>query len=143
MGVFEDGIALTETARQPSPTGGVTDAWDTMIQSSIEAGYERFLSIVAESRNMTRDEVDAVAQGRIWTGQQAFDRGLVDQLGGYDEAIQAAVARAGLEEGDYRVIEFRDEVDPFAQFLEMFGQSARTAMSAKGFWVGPAGRHGA
>ena len=132
IGVNEDGIALTETARQPSMTGGVTEEWDTILQSSIEAGYERFLSIVAESRNMTRDEVDAVAQGRIWTGQQAYDRGLVDQIGGYDEAIAAAAARAGLEEGDYRVIEFRDEVDPFAQFLEMFGSSASTALFGEG-----------
>ena len=132
IGVYEDGIALTETARQPSQFGGVTEEWDTILQSSIEAGYERFLSIVAESRNMTRDEVDAVAQGRIWTGQQAFDRGLVDQLGGYDEAIAAAAARAGLEEGDYRVIEFRDEVDPFHQFLQMFGQSAGVAVFGEG-----------
>lgn len=132
IGVNEDGIALTETARQPSMTGGVTEEWDTILQSSIEAGYERFLSIVAESRNMTRDEVDAVAQGRIWTGQQAYDRGLVDQIGGYDEAVAAAAARAGLEEGDYRVIEFRDEVDPFAQFLEMFGSSASTALFGEG-----------
>lgn len=132
IGVNEDGIALTETARQPSMTGGVTEEWDTILQSAIENGYERFLSIVAESRNMTRDEVDAVAQGRIWTGQQAYDRGLVDQIGGYDEAIAAAAARAGLEEGDYRVIEFRDEVDPFAQFLEMFGSSASTALFGEG-----------
>lgn len=132
IGVNEDGIALTETARQPSMTGGVTEEWDTILQSAIENGYERFLSIVAESRNMTRDEVDAVAQGRIWTGQQAYDRGLVDQIGGYDEAVAAAAARAGLEEGDYRVIEFRDEVDPFAQFLEMFGSSASTALFGEG-----------
>lgn len=132
IGVNEDGIALTETARQPSMTGGVTEEWNTILQSAIENGYERFLSIVAESRNMTRDEVDAVAQGRIWTGQQAYDRGLVDQIGGYDEAVAAAAARAGLEEGDYRVIEFRDEVDPFAQFLEMFGSSASTALFGEG-----------
>jgi protease-4 len=145
IGVYEDGIALTETARQPSQFGGVTDAWDTILQSSIENGYERFLSIVAESRNMTRDEVDAVAQGRIWTGQQAFDRGLVDQLGGYDEAIAAAAARAGLEEGSYRVVEFRDETDPFHQILQMLGQDARLAVFGEGLlgsgWLGDMARN--
>jgi protease-4 len=144
IGVYEDGVATTATARQPSVTGGVTEEWDTVLQSSIEAGYERFLSIVAESRDMTRDEVDAVAQGRIWTGQQAFDRGLVDSIGGYDDAIAAAAERAGLEEGDYRVVEFRDEVDPFAQILQMLGQDARLAVFGEGLlgsgWLGDMAR---
>lgn len=128
IGVNEDGIALTNTARQPSQFGGVTDEWNSILQTSIEAGYEMFLSIVGESRGMTRDEVDAVAQGRIWTGQQAFDRGLVDNLGGYDEAIAAAAARAGLEDGDYRVVEFRDEVDPFQELLATLGMEAQSAI---------------
>jgi len=121
VGVFEDGVALTETARAPSLTGGVSEAWGDILQQSIERGYERFLSIVAESRNMSRDEVDAVAQGRIWTGAQARERGLVDHLGGYDEAIAAAAARAGLEEGEYRVREIVDEVDKLKEILKMFG----------------------
>lgn len=128
IGVNEDGVALTNTARQPSQFGGVTDEWNAILQTSIEAGYEMFLSIVGESRGMTRDEVDAVAQGRIWTGQQAFDRGLVDNLGGYDEAIAAAAARAGLEEGDYRVVELRDEVDPVQELLATLGMEVQSAI---------------
>jgi len=128
VGVFEDGVSLTNTARQPSQFGGVTDEWNSILQTSIEAGYESFLSIVADSRDMTRDEVDAVAQGRIWTGQQAYDRGLVDNLGGYDEAIAAAAERAGLEEGDYRVVEFRDEVDPFQELLASLGMEVQSAI---------------
>lgn len=123
IGVYEDGVALTETARAPSATGGVTAAWADILQQNIEAGYEQFLGVVGEARNMTRDEVDAVAQGRIWTGAQAHERGLVDHLGGYDEAIAAAAARAGLEEGEYRVKEFVEEVDPFKAFLDMIGLS--------------------
>lgn len=123
IGVYEDGVALTETARAPSATGGVTTAWADILQQNIEAGYEQFLGVVGEARNMTRDEVDAVAQGRIWTGAQAHERGLVDHLGGYDEAIAAAAARAGLEEGEYRVKEFVEEVDPFKAFLDMIGLS--------------------
>jgi len=128
IGVFEDGVALTETARAPSQFGGVTDAWNDILQTAIENGYDRFLSIVAESRDMSIAEVDAVAQGRIWTGQQAYDRGLVDSLGGYDDAIAAAAERAGLEDGDYRVVEFRDESDPFQEVLAMLGMEARTAI---------------
>jgi len=121
IGVFEDGVGLTETARGPSPFGGVPESWDRMIQSNIEYGYERFLSIVAESRGMTRDEVDAVAQGRVWTGEQALERGLVDQLGGYDEAIAAAAERAGLEEGAYTVEIFEKPLTEFEQFLKDLG----------------------
>lgn len=145
IGVYEDGIALTETARSPSPFGGVTEATDRILQASIERGYEMFLSIVAESRDMTRDEVDAVAQGRIWTGSQAYDRGLVDALGGYDDAIAAAAERAGLEEGDYRVVEFRDEVDPVEEILEALGMNAAIeSVAGDGLfgqgWMGEAAR---
>ncbi len=121
IGVYEDGVALTETARGPSAFGGVPESWDRMIQSSIEYGYERFLSIVAESRDMTRDEVDAVAQGRVWTGEQALERGLVDTLGGYDEAVAAAAERAGLEEGAYTVEVFEKPLSDFEKFLEDLG----------------------
>ena len=126
-GVFEDGVALTETARGPSPFGGVPETWDRMIQANVEYGYERFLGIVADSRSMTRDEVDAVAQGRVWTGTQALERGLVDSLGGYDEAIAAAAARAGLEEGDYRVEVFTKPLSEFEQFLEDLGVDAEAS----------------
>ncbi|WBQ12315.1 signal peptide peptidase SppA [Hyphomonadaceae bacterium BL14] len=137
IGVFEDGVSLTETARFPSPFGGVTDTWSDILQQSIESGYEQFLSVVGEGRNMTRDQVDAVAQGRIWTGAQAHERGLVDHLGGYDEAIAAAAERAGLEEGDYRVMEFVDKQDPFEEFLKMIGLSfVATAFEGPGLLPG-------
>lgn len=124
IGVFEDGVALTETARGPSPFGGVPESWDRIIQANIEYGYERFLGIVADSRGMTRDEVDAVAQGRVWTGSQALERGLVDQLGGYDDAIAAAAERAGLEEGAYSVEVFEKPLSDFEQFLKDLGLEA-------------------
>ena len=58
--------------------------------------YERFLHVVAEGRGMTRDEVHAVAQGRVWTGRQAKARGLVDELGGLRRAVDLAKERAGI-----------------------------------------------
>ncbi len=130
-GVFEDGVTLTETARGPSPFGGVTENWDRIIQSNIEYGYERFLGIVADSRDMTRDQVDAVAQGRVWTGSQALERGLVDALGGYDEAVAAAAELAGLEEGAYAVVEFKKPLSEFEQFLKDLGLEASTPAIAE------------
>jgi len=147
-GIFEDGIALTETARGPSAFGGVPESWDRILQSSIENGYEMFLGLVAESRGMTRDEVDAVAQGRIWTGSQALERGLVDSLGGYDDAIAAAAARAGLEEGAYQVKLFEREPTEFEIFLENLGlETQMNALAGTGLlgdgWLGDSVRQAA
>ncbi|MBX3684468.1 MAG: S49 family peptidase, partial [Thauera sp.] len=61
-------------------------------------GYRRFLEVVAQARKLTVAEVDAVARGRVWTGEAASGLGLVDKLGSLDDAIAAAAARAGLAE---------------------------------------------
>jgi len=82
------------------------------MQLSIEHGYRRFLDVVAKARNMSTDEVDAVARGRVWTGQAASGLGLVDKLGGLDDAIAAAAARARLT--DYDLV-WPAAVDSFEQ----------------------------
>ncbi len=85
-------------------------------QTGIENGYRDFLDRVSEARGMTPEEVDKVAQGRVWSGQAAHDRGLVDQLGGLEAAIASAATHAQLEDGGYRVkyvereLEFKDRV---------------------------------
>lgn len=56
----------------------------------IEHGYHRFISLVGANRDMTTEAVDKVAQGRVWTGQDALNHGLVDQLGDFDDAVAAA-----------------------------------------------------
>ncbi len=122
IGVTEDGIGTTATARGPSLTGGVTDEWDAILQSGIEHGYQQFIGLVAEARNMSLAEVDAVAQGRIWTGSQALERGLVDELGDYDDAIRIAAEMAGIE--DYRVVVVKEETDPLQELLEALGADA-------------------
>ena len=73
-----------------SPTSGFDEAGRQVYRAFLLDFYERFLSRVADGRGMTRDEVHAVAQGRVWTGEQALERGLVDALGGLDVAITKA-----------------------------------------------------
>lgn len=68
--------------------------WQGMVGQS----YEGFLAKVAAARGATRDAIHAHAQGRVWTGRQALERGLVDRLGGLDDAIDLACERAGIPE---------------------------------------------
>jgi protease-4 len=65
--------------------------------------YRRFVEKVAEGREMTTEEVEAVASGRVWSGEDALEHGLIDQLGGFEEAIALAAEKAGMEEG-YKVL---------------------------------------
>lgn len=93
-------------------TGGVTTTWlaggydprrpldprlKAAIQASIDHTYSRFTTLAAQARKSTPEKIDAVAQGRIWTGSQAKERGLVDRLGSFDDAVQTAVQLAKLE----------------------------------------------
>lgn len=93
-------------------TGGVTTTWlaggfdprrplDPRLQAAVQSGidniYARFTGLAAQARKSTPDKIDAVAQGRIWTGAQAKERGLIDRLGSFDDAVQAAVKLAKLE----------------------------------------------
>ena len=122
IGVFEDGFGTTASAGGLSLVGGVSDINNVLLQTAIEHGYDQFLNIVAEGRNMTVEEVNEVAQGRVWTGLQALDRGLVDQIGGFDDAVALAAELAELD--DYAVTVFKEEVDPVEELLKMLGFEA-------------------
>ncbi|MGA0435720.1 MAG: S49 family peptidase, partial [Flavobacteriales bacterium] len=89
------------------------------LNESITDIYEDFIGIVAEGRGMTTEEVDAIARGRVWTGQDAMEIGLVDELGNLQDAIDAAALMAGLDsltEDD--LVYLPKQLDPFEQFLE-------------------------
>ncbi len=87
-----------------------------IVQAAIDTIYMNFKTRVAEGRDMTVEQVDEVAQGRVWTGEQAQKKGLVDVLGGIDEAIAIAAYKADLKE--YRLKEFPEEIDPFEKFMK-------------------------
>ena len=96
-----DGVGTTPLSGELRIDRSVGPAAAMLLQATIERGYEDFLARVSKGRNKSRDDVDAIAQGRVWSGRDAKDRGLVDQLGSLDQAIAAAAKRAGLEEGKY------------------------------------------
>ena len=89
--------------------------------------YEEFLGVVAEGRNMDRNAVDLVAQGRVWTGEQAFDHNLVDDIGGLREALVAAKADAGIEPGQRTSLRiFPPTRTIFDELASLFNMSAMT-----------------
>jgi protease-4 len=87
----------------------------TYLQSRTDAYYEMFLDKVAKGRDMTRDEVHAIAQGRIWSGRKALEIGLVDKLGTLEDAIESAATLAGLEE--YRIKEYPVFQNPLQKMI--------------------------
>lgn len=87
-----------------------------LIQRSVEQTYDLFLSRCAEGRGMTKEAIDKIGQGRVWTGEQALERGLVDQLGGLDNAIQEAATLAMLT--DYTVTVADGPKDFLTKLLE-------------------------
>lgn len=99
-GIFRDGVGTTKYANAVDIGQPLSQDVADIVQTQINAGYEKFLALVAKGRNMTRDEVDKIAQGRVWSGQQAHDLGLVDSLGSLNDAIKSAAKLAEVENYD-------------------------------------------
>jgi protease-4 len=102
IGVTTDGIGTTNLAGALNLGRSLPPQAKDILQASVEHAYATFLSHVATARNKSIAEVDAVAQGRVWAGTDALSNGLVDQLGSFKDALDAAASRAGLSE-DYKV----------------------------------------
>ena len=93
------------------------DSERVILQNYINRGYELFISRCAEGRNTSNDEIKRVAEGRVWTGADALSLGLVDVLGGLDDAIAIAASKAGLTD-NYAVAEYPKQKDELTQILE-------------------------
>ncbi len=100
-GVTSDGVRTTPLSGQPDLLGGLTPETETLLQSSVDFGYQRFLGLVSQARKMPVDQVDRIAQGRVWDGGSARQLGLVDQFGNLQDALDYAAAQAGLKKGKW------------------------------------------
>jgi protease-4 len=101
FGVTSDGVRTTPLSGQPDILGGLTPETETMLQKSVDFGYQQFLARVSHARKMPVSRVDQIGQGRVWDGGSARQLGLVDQFGGLDDALAYAAARAKLGKGDW------------------------------------------
>lgn len=135
LGVTTDGAGTTRWSGEFRPDLDMSDDARTLVQMTIDNGYDRFISSVAAHRDMSKTEVDAIAQGRIWTGGDAVANGLVDAIGDLDEAVVAAAELAGLAEDEYGRIEFEQKLSPGEQFmLDMLSSSDWLGAGVRAFW---------
>ena len=116
VGVKVDGVGTTPLAGSLRVDRPLSEPVKKFLQTTIEHGYETFLTRVSTGRKKTRDQIDAVAQGRVWAGEDAVGHGLVDHLGSFDQAVKAAAKRAKL--ADYEV-DFLEPEMSWAQQLAL------------------------
>jgi protease-4 len=115
LGVATDGVGTTPWSGALRADREMSDQSRALFQATIEDTYEDFVGSVAANRGMTRDAVDLIGQGQVWTGAEALDNGLVDELGELDDAIAQAARLAGLE--DYGTKLFEQQLSSTEQIL--------------------------
>ncbi len=128
LGVHTAGHTTTWLAGASNPLRPLDPRFGQLVQSSVTRIYEEFTTKAAAARKTTPAKIDEVGQGRVWTGLQAQERGLVDTIGSYGDALRSAAKRAKLG-NDYRVEYFERDVSGFEKFLETFGASAATSFN--------------
>lgn len=127
LGVTFDGIGTNQNADYISINKPLTDYQRNIIQNEIERFYTTFINHVAEGRNITPEAVDEIGQGRVWSGADALANGLIDKLGGLNDAIALAAELAELD--DYRTVDLPEVKEPFEQLLEdLMGEELKTKM---------------
>jgi protease-4 len=124
LGVHSDGVGTTALSREFRPDRALGEASREILQLSIEHEYRQFIGRVAQARKKTPEQVDAIAQGRVWAGADAHELGLVDELGGQGRAIDLAAELAGLD-GDFTV----DYPEAEGGLGEMLGLRIRAALA--------------
>jgi len=128
LGIHTVGTTTTWLADSYNPLRPLDPRFGQLIQSSINHIYSDFTTKAAAARKMPVAAVDAVAQGRVWTGAQAKERGLVDRLGSYNDALASAATRAKLGK-DFRVAYIERQGNPFERLLQSFGVSTEMAVN--------------
>ena len=98
IGIQSDGVSTTKIGTGQDLTQAINPVLARAIQSNIEYNYQKFISLVSESRSMTLEEVDEIAQGRVWAGETALELGLIDNLGNMEDAIERAAELAELDD---------------------------------------------
>jgi protease-4 len=133
LGVHTHGSPTTWLAGAYDPRRALDPRFAAVVQSTVDHLYADFVAKVAQARQRTPQQIDAVAQGRVWTGAQALEHGLVDRLGSYGDALAAAAQRGklpGADSGDYRIRYLDRQPGRLQQLIDLFGGSVLDALAA-------------
>ena len=139
LGIYSDGVKTSPLAGSMALDRPLSDEVSNILQHSISQLYQQFLSLVAESRNTTTEEIHKLAEGRVWTGKQALENGLVDELGGLNQAIAKAaelVAENGTNiDNGYDIIDIRPQLTPIEEFVLNFLQNSKIKLPELNSWL--------
>jgi len=134
IGITTDGVGSTFWAGELRPDREMTDETRTLLQLVINKGYDDFISKVAMHRGIDKDDVDTIAQGQVWTGREAIEHGLIDEIGELDAAIESAAELAGLEPDGYGMKYFEKELSPGERLaLDLMGGVKWLGLSLESF----------
>ncbi|EFF0729319.1 signal peptide peptidase SppA [Escherichia coli] len=125
IGVHTDGVSTSPLA-DVSITRALPPEAQLMMQLSIENGYKRFITLVADARHSTPEQIDKIAQGHVWTGQDAKANGLVDSLGDFDDAVAKAAELAKVKQ--WHLEYYVDEPTFFDKVMDNMSGSVRTML---------------
>ena len=127
IGVHSDGVGTTPWAGAFDPTRALDPEAGRMIQSVIDHGYAQFIGKVAAARGSTPEAIDKIARGRVWSGTQAKERGLVDELGGLAAAQAEAAKLARLGAGSYEIQYLEKPLGAFDKWIMDLSRNSRMA----------------
>ncbi|MDH4048284.1 MAG: signal peptide peptidase SppA [Gammaproteobacteria bacterium] len=134
IGINTDGTGTSDWSGQFRVDRAMSDDAKAVFQMVIDKGYDDFISKVASYRGMEKETIDGIAQGQVWTGSDALENGLIDGIGGLDDAVAAAAELAELAEGEYGRKYIRKELTPTEQLaLDLFAGAARLGIDAGRF----------
>jgi len=137
IGIATDGVGSTPWSGELRPDRSMSEHAKQLIQLFIDDGYDDFISDVAASRDMDKSDVDKIGQGQVWTGMDALNHGLIDELGNLDDAIESAAALAELEDAEYGIKIIEHELSPSQQlFVDLLSVASRTGIDVSR-WAGP------
>lgn len=123
LGVTQDVVNTNDHADILSLTRKMTTFERALLQQYIDYGYDTFIGRVAEGREMSKEQVDQLGQGRVWAAENAMDKGLIDLYGGISDAIQLAAEVSGLER--YRTVQLPEVEDPLEEWLKELSGNVR------------------
>lgn len=126
LGITTESVKTNRYADSPSVIRPMDGSEKIIMQQNIDRGYNDFISRVASGRNISVEDVDAMGEGHVFIAGDALLKGLVDKIGGLNDAIAEAASLAGIE--SYRITELPEEEDPYTRILKSFSGEIKTSI---------------